>query len=83
MQSLANIGRLLILIMYMYSIVGMIYLGEVKRNGSMNDYINFENFTNSFITLFIVSTVDSWNFFMAAFSLDKAPNYDCIYNPSF
>ena len=54
MQSLANIGGLLLLIMYIYSIIGMIYFGEVKRNGNMNDYINFETFTNAFITLFTV-----------------------------
>ena len=41
MQSLANIGGLLLLMMYMYSIIGMIYFGELKRNTTMNDYINF------------------------------------------
>jgi len=61
MQSLANIGSLLILMMYIYSIIGMIYFGQIKRNSSMNDYINFESFTSAFITLFTVATVDSWN----------------------
>jgi hypothetical protein len=44
MHSLANIGGLLLLFMYMYSIVGVIYFGEVMRTGNMNDYINFETF---------------------------------------
>jgi hypothetical protein len=40
-QSLVNIGGLLLLILYIYSIIGMIYLGEVKRNLNMTDYIGF------------------------------------------
>jgi Ion transport protein len=68
MQSLANIGGLLMLIMYIYSIIGMIYFGEVKRNDNMNDYINFESFTSAFITLFTIATVDSWNYTLTAFA---------------
>ena len=73
MQSLANIGSLLLLLMYIYSIIGMIYFGEVQRSQSMNDYINFETFTNAFITLFTVATVDSWNYTMMAIGAAKTP----------
>lgn len=83
MQQLSNIGGLLFLFMYMYSILGMIYFGEVKRNGSMNDYINFENFTSAFITLFTVATADSWNYTTASFTWDSEPNNKCIENPSY
>jgi hypothetical protein len=57
--SLSNIGALLMLIIYMYSVLGMILLGQIKRNGLMNEYMNFENFWNAFITLFTVTTGDS------------------------
>lgn len=60
-HSLANIGSLLLLILYMYSVLGMVLFGMQKRNGIMNAYINFENFWNAFITLFTVTTGDSWN----------------------
>ena len=73
MQSLANIGGLLLLMMYIYSIIGMIYFGEVKRNSTMNDYINFESFTSAFITLFTVATFDSWNYTMISFSYVLSP----------
>ena len=59
--SLSNIGALLVLIIYMYSILGMILFGGQVRNGLMNEYMNFENFWNAFITLFTVTTGDSWN----------------------
>jgi Ion transport protein len=61
LQSLSNIGCLLLLVIYIYSILGMIIFGQVKRNGLMNNYMNFENFINAFITLFTVVTGDSWN----------------------
>lgn len=83
LQALANIGSLLILFMYMYSVVGMIYLGETKRNGNMNDYISFESFTSAFITLFTVATGDSWNYTIASFTYSLAPNNDCIKDPSY
>jgi hypothetical protein len=53
----------------MYAILGMILFGTVMRNNVMNDYINFENFINSFITLFIVATGDSWNEIMSSFTV--------------
>jgi hypothetical protein len=59
--SLSNIGALLMLITFMYSVLGMILLGQIKINGLMNAYMNFENFWNAFITLFTVITGDSWN----------------------
>jgi len=67
----------------MYAYIGVIYFGEVKRNGNMTDYINFETFTSAFITLFTVATADSWNLTLASFSTDRAPWYDCIEDPSY
>ena len=75
LHSLVNIGGLLLVFIYMYSILGMIVFGDVKRNGIMNSYLNFENFTNAFITLFTVATGDSWNYTMAAFTMDSSPMY--------
>lgn len=72
LHSLANIGCLLLLFIFMYSILGMMLFGEVTRNGIMNDYINFESFDTAFITLFIVATGDSWNDIMEAFSLERS-----------
>ena len=73
LHSLANIGGLLLLFIFMYSILGMIIFGTVKRNSLMNYYINFENFYNAFMTLFIVATGDSWNSIMEAFAIENTP----------
>lgn len=61
----------------------MIIFGTVKRNGLMNYYINFENFYNAFMTLFIVATGDSWNNIMEAFAIENTPLTQCIDNPSY
>lgn len=61
LQSLVNIGALLLLIIYMYSVLGMILFGANMRSGLMNNFMNFENFINAFLTLFTVTTGDSWN----------------------
>lgn len=61
----------------------MMYFGEVKRAGNMNDYINFESFTGAFITLFTISTGDSWSTTMASFTHGKGPNYECLEDPGY
>lgn len=61
LHSLANIGGLLLLFIFMYAILGMILFGDVVRNGTLGPYINFETFPNAFVTLFITATGDNWN----------------------
>ena len=78
LHSLVNIGGLLLVFIFMYSILGMMIFGNVKRNGIMNDYINFENFAHSFVTLFVVATLDNWHSIMAAFALDDSIQNQCI-----
>jgi len=63
LQSLVNIGALLLLIICMYSVLGMILFGSQMRTGLMNNWMNFEDFINSFLMLFVVTTGDSWNAF--------------------
>ena len=67
----------------MYSIMGMIVFGDVKRNLAMNDYVNFETFTNAFMTLFVVATADKWNDIMQSYGIEDSPSADCIINPSY
>lgn len=72
-QSLVNIGALLLLIIYMYSVLGMILFGSNMRTGLMNNWMNFEDFFNSFLILFTVTTGDSWNAFQTSFVVYPSP----------
>ncbi len=60
LPALANVGGLLLLLLYLYSILGVYLFAEVKRNGLLTDNFNFENFGNAFLTLFTVATGDGW-----------------------
>lgn len=83
LQSLVNIGALLLLIIYMYSVLGMILFGTQMRTGLMNDWMNFENFINSFMMLFVVTTGDSWNAFQTSFVVENSILYQCLENPTY
>lgn len=83
LHSLANIGGLLLLFIFMYAVLGMILFGTVKRNLVMDDYINFEGFISSFLTLFIVATGDTWNEIMISFAIENHPSTECLDNPSY
>ncbi len=61
LPSLMNVGGLLLLLIYLYSILGVILFGDIKRNGILSDNLNFETFPKAFITLFAVATGDSWD----------------------
>ena len=59
--ALFNIGALLFLFIFIYSIVGMSFFGYVKKSGGLNDVVNFETFLNSMMLLFRVMTAAGWN----------------------
>lgn len=75
LPALVNVGTLLLLIQYLYSVLGVYLFAEVKRNGIMNEVINYENFLNAFITLFIVATGDSWDLIMDSSIKQKEINF--------
>ena len=83
LPALMNLGSVLGFFMLMYSIIGVILFGDVKRTGMINDHLNFEYFQNAFLTLFIVATGDSWNSIMNAYAMTRAPNYVCMMNPEY
>lgn len=73
--ALANVGGLLLLLLYLYSIVGVILFGDVMRNGLITDTLNYETFSNAFITLFAIATGDAWDQIMAATIKGRSIDY--------
>uniref|UniRef100_A0A1I8HN50 Sodium channel protein n=1 Tax=Macrostomum lignano TaxID=282301 RepID=A0A1I8HN50_9PLAT len=61
LPALFNIGALLALIVFIYSIVGMSLWGNVIHNGAINDLVNFETFGRSMVLLFRLITSAGWN----------------------
>ena len=61
LPALFNIGALLFLILFIYAIIGMSNFGYVKKQGALNDVVNFETFGNSMLVLFRLTTSAGWN----------------------
>jgi hypothetical protein len=83
LHTLANMGCLLLLFIFMYAIMGMILLGEIKRNDTMDDYINFEDFYNSALTLFVIASGDSWTNIMRSYAVEDSPSRHCLDYPTY
>ncbi|XP_075880675.1 sodium channel protein type 8 subunit alpha-like isoform X3 [Nelusetta ayraudi] len=61
LPALFNIGLLLFLVMFIFSIFGMSNFGYVKHAAGIDDMYNFETFGNSMIILFMITTSAGWD----------------------
>jgi hypothetical protein len=61
LPSLANVGAVLALIFFIYSIVGMNVLSSIRHGEFLNEDANFESFPKAVETLFRVMTGESYN----------------------
>ncbi|XP_070764213.1 sodium channel protein type 4 subunit alpha B-like [Enoplosus armatus] len=60
LPALFNIGLLLLLIMFTFSIFGMFNFAYVRKKAMIDDMWNFETFGNSIICLFMITTTTGW-----------------------
>lgn len=58
---MANVGGLLLLVYYMYAILGVQLFSEIKLGDNLNDDVNFKNFWRAFLTLIRMSTGEAWD----------------------
>uniref|UniRef100_A0A8C4Q8Z9 Sodium channel protein n=1 Tax=Eptatretus burgeri TaxID=7764 RepID=A0A8C4Q8Z9_EPTBU len=61
LPALFNIGLLLFLVMFIFSIFGMSNFGYVKKESGIDDMYNFETLGNSMICLFMITTSAGWD----------------------
>lgn len=61
LPALFNIGLLLFLIMFIFSIFGMSNFAYVKKQAGVDDIFNFETFGNSILCLFEITTSAGWD----------------------
>jgi hypothetical protein len=71
--SLANVGAILLLLFFMFAVMGMNMFAPVKLQENLHSHANFQSFAASFITLFRMCTGESFNAIM----------YDCMVQPPF
>ncbi|XP_041941639.1 sodium channel protein type 4 subunit alpha B-like [Alosa sapidissima] len=76
LPALFNIGLLLFLIMFIFSIFGMSNFAYVKREGMIDDMFNFETFGNSIICLFMITTSAGWDGLLSPILNSGPPDCD-------
>ncbi|CAF3628000.1 unnamed protein product [Rotaria socialis] len=76
MPALFNIGLLLFLVMFIYSIFGMSFFGYVRKSAGLTDLFNFETFPNSMIVLFQMCTTAGWSGVYQGLTNDQPPDCD-------
>nr|XP_014348356.1 PREDICTED: sodium channel protein type 4 subunit alpha-like isoform X2 [Latimeria chalumnae] len=82
LPALFNIGLLLFLVMFIYSIFGMSNFAYVKREAGIDDIFNFETFGNSIICLFQITTSAGWDGLLSPILNSGPPDCDpTIENP--
>ncbi|EGR31327.1 hypothetical protein IMG5_112540 [Ichthyophthirius multifiliis] len=69
LPSLINVGALLLLVFFIYSVLGVFIFKEVTEGDVVDKYNNFSNFGFAMITLFRCATGEDWFKFM--FDLGK------------
>jgi hypothetical protein len=62
--AIASVFAVLLLLLVMYSILGMSQFGHLKFRENINRDANFRSFWSSFIVVFRMFTLDSWNSIM-------------------
>ncbi|CAH1772803.1 unnamed protein product, partial [Owenia fusiformis] len=61
LPALINIGLLLFLVMFIYSIFGMNFFMHVKYHAGIDEIFNFQTMGNGMVILFQISTSAGWN----------------------
>ena len=76
MPALFNIGLLLFLVMFIYSIFGMSFFAYVRKSAGITDLFNFETFPNSMVLLFQMCTNAGWSVVYQGLTNDQPPDCD-------
>ncbi|XP_033624024.1 sodium channel protein type 10 subunit alpha isoform X3 [Fukomys damarensis] len=74
LPALFNIGLLLFLVMFIYSIFGMASFPHVKAEAGIDDMFNFKTFANSMLCLFQITTSAGWDGLLSPI-LNTGPPY--------
>lgn len=68
LPSLINVGALLLLVFFIFSVLGVFMFKKVTYGININNYNNFFNFGNAMITLFRSATGEDWPTIMFDYS---------------
>lgn len=78
LPALANIGSLLCLGIFIFSIIGMNNFAYLKDGNEINEKANFRTFGNSFFTLLRISTGENWDGILLDSVAYQRPDFVCF-----
>lgn len=70
-SALFNVFVLLVLVLFIFSVLAIFFFSEVTTGQNLSDYRNFNDFGQSFLSMFVFSTGENWNISM----------FDCMITP--
>ena len=76
--ELANVGSLLILFIYLYSVLGVFLFAHLRLGEEMNYHANFRDFPTASLTLFRIVTGEAWNEIMYDSSRGRTILHQCV-----
>ena len=80
LPGIFNVGCLLMLLIFVYAIIGMQLFAKTAYHGTYNENANFRSFYRSIVTLIRFATLDDWTTFMYDAAHDKRR---CVEDPDF
>jgi len=83
LPGMLNIGSLLLLIIFIYAILGVYLFADVKLNGELDQHANFMSVGTAFVTLVRALTGEEWPKIMEAVGRGQSANFDCINSPTY
>nr|AAC63049.1 voltage-gated sodium channel homolog BdNa1 [Bdelloura candida] len=81
LPALFNIALLLMLVMFIYAIMGLSFFANVPHKYGIDETFNFETFFNSMIILFQISTTGGWHSVMDGLMNNESPECSEIPSP--
>jgi hypothetical protein len=75
--ALLNVGGLLFLFLYLYAVIGVYFFSTVKLQEDLNENANFQSFGVAMLTLFRISTGESWNAIMEDCGRGRSIDFQC------
>jgi hypothetical protein len=58
--ELINVGVVLMVVYFLFAVLGVFFFDKVGHTGPLNDHVNFDHIGNALITLYIATTTEGW-----------------------
>ncbi len=75
LPALVNIGSLILLIIFIYSVLGVYLFALIKLNGELNDHANFQSISSAFLLMIRITTGESWPKLIEALSQKNSASF--------